>query len=161
MKKLFADSSVCQGCHLCEIICSLVHLKDEVNPRRARIRVHEDLINKAFTPVVCKQCAKAPCVEACSYDAIHQDTRLRVPIIDAVKCNACLACLEACPFGAIFYDEQEGLPLVCDLCGGDPQCVRFCPAHPTKTHAALSYASPVEWAKVKAKALDPNIEKPA
>ena len=161
MKKLFADSSVCQGCHLCEIICSLVHLKDEVNPRRARIRVHEDLINKAFTPVVCKQCAKAPCVEACSYDAIHQDTRLRVPIIDAAKCNACLACLEACPFDAIFYDEQEGLPLVCDLCGGDPQCVRFCPAHPTKTHAALSYASPVECAKVKAKALDPNREKPA
>ena len=150
MKKLFTDARVCIGCHLCEMVCSLAHLKDEVNPRRARIRVHEDLANSIFMPVVCKQCAKAPCVAACPYDAIAQDPVSRVPIIDAEKCTACLACVEACPFGAMFYDEQEQLPLVCDLCGGDPQCVKFCPRHPTKTHAALGFTSATEWSKVKA-----------
>jgi len=150
MKKLFTDASACQGCRFCEIICSLVHSKEEVNPRRSRIRVHEDLINKAFMPVVCKQCTKALCIEACPCDAIHQDPGLRVPVIEPAECTSCMACLEACPFGAIFYDEQEKLPLVCDLCGGDPECVKFCSPPPTKTHAALSYASPLEWSKVKA-----------
>lgn len=157
MKKLFTDAEACLGCRYCEIICSLVHLKDEVNPRRARIRVHEDLINGAFTPVVCKQCTKAPCIKACTYDAIYQDPTLKVPIIDAAKCTACLECLEACPFGAIFYDEQEPVPLVCDLCGGDPMCVKFCcPAHPRKTNAALAYTSPQKWARIRASAYMPT-----
>jgi len=140
MKKLTVDSGACIGCHFCEIVCSLAHSDNEVNPRRARIRVHEDIFNKVFKPVVCQQCKKAQCIEACEQDAIHKDPKLGVPVIDYQKCTACLSCLKACPFGAIFYDEREGLPLVCDLCGGDPQCIKFCPKHPMKLNAALSYA---------------------
>ncbi len=43
---------------------------------------------------MCKQCKKAPCIEACPLDAIHRDPRLRIPIIDTAKCNGCQACLE-------------------------------------------------------------------
>jgi Fe-S-cluster-containing hydrogenase component 2 len=28
---------------------------------------------------------------------------------------------------AIRLDEDTQFPLKCDLCGGDPQCVKFCP----------------------------------
>jgi len=31
-----------------------------------------------------------------------------------------------CPFGAISYNAMDGKIIKCDLCGGEPQCVRFC-----------------------------------
>ena len=35
--------------------------------------------------------------------------------------------MAGCPFGAILYDPDNRRVIKCDLCGGDPQCVRFCP----------------------------------
>ncbi len=40
--------------------------------------------------------------------------------------NWCKECLEACPFGAMGFDPDRGRPFKCDLCGGEPLCVRFC-----------------------------------
>ena len=150
MKRLFTDSKVCTGCRYCEAVCSLVHLKDEVNPRRARIKVHGDDLNGTFIPVVCRQCAKPPCVAACPYGAMYRNLELGVPIIDSTKCTGCMACLTACPFAAIFYDEEAQIAVVCDLCGGDPMCVKFCRVYPHNTHAALSYTSPLNWRRIKA-----------
>jgi carbon-monoxide dehydrogenase iron sulfur subunit len=31
-----------------------------------------------------------------------------------------------CPFGAMNYNSIDKKVFKCDLCGGDPQCVRFC-----------------------------------
>ncbi|MFH1169220.1 MAG: 4Fe-4S dicluster domain-containing protein [Chloroflexota bacterium] len=149
MKKLFIDDAVCIGCHCCQIVCSMRHLGDENNPRKSRIRVHDDHINNVFHPVACKQCTKPACVAACPEDAIHKDPVLGTPVIDPEKCTGCLACVEACPFDAMFVDESDNRPLVCDLCGGDPECVKICPAHPTRTHAALGYTTPQEWSRIK------------
>ena len=33
----------------------------------------------------------------------------------------------ACPFGAILVDPKTGDVVKCDLCGGDPTCVKVCP----------------------------------
>ena len=38
----------------------------------------------------------------------------------------------SCPFGAITYDTDRRSLMKCDLCGGDPQCVRFCPTDALK-----------------------------
>ena len=38
----------------------------------------------------------------------------------------CRACVAACPFGAIRYWPEDNKILKCDLCGGDPACVRYC-----------------------------------
>jgi len=35
-------------------------------------------------------------------------------------------CVSACPFGAMGFDVQQKRVFKCDLCDGDPQCVRFC-----------------------------------
>jgi carbon-monoxide dehydrogenase iron sulfur subunit len=148
MKKLLSDSKVCTGCRSCEAICSFAHFAGETNPRKARIKVRQDLWHGLSEPVVCKQCNKPKCVQACPENAIHQDPGLKVPIIDYSKCNLCRACIEACPFGAMFYDEQDKTLLVCDLCGGDPMCVKFCRHYPHKTHAALGYMEPKEWSKI-------------
>ncbi len=31
-----------------------------------------------------------------------------------------------CPFGAMSYNTTDKKVFKCDLCDGDPQCVRFC-----------------------------------
>jgi Fe-S-cluster-containing hydrogenase component 2 len=47
--------------------------------------------------------------------------------IDAEKCNGCGLCAEHCYLGMIRMDRESGKALKCDLCGGDPACVRYCP----------------------------------
>ncbi|MCS7131978.1 MAG: hypothetical protein NZ934_04555, partial [Hadesarchaea archaeon] len=34
--------------------------------------------------------------------------------------------VEACPFGAIALHPSKGVAIKCDLCGGDPACVKQC-----------------------------------
>lgn len=148
MKKLLTDNKVCTGCRSCEAMCSIVHSNGESNPSKARIRVREDIFHGTSEPVVCRQCNRPKCVEACGVDALHQDPKLGNPVVDPAKCNGCMACVEACPFGAMYFEEEKKLPLVCDLCGGDPMCVKFCRVYPHKTHAALGYVEPKEWSKV-------------
>ncbi len=148
MKRLFSDPKVCTGCRACEAICSFTHLDGETNPRKARIRVRLDLSHGQSEPVVCQQCNKPKCVQACPVDAFHQDPGLKIPVIDSAKCDLCLACVEACPFGAISYDPEDRSLLVCDLCGGDPMCVKFCRAYPHQTHAALNYLEPREYSSL-------------
>jgi carbon-monoxide dehydrogenase iron sulfur subunit len=35
-------------------------------------------------------------------------------------------CVRACPSGAMGFDKKEKLADKCDLCGGDPECVKHC-----------------------------------
>lgn len=57
---------------------------------------------------------------------MYLDQRTGAIVIDEEKCIRCLACLEACPFEAIQV-SPSGEMLKCDLCGGDPVCVKYCP----------------------------------
>jgi len=40
-------------------------------------------------------------------------------------CIGCKMCVAACPFGGMGINK-DGTVIKCDLCDGDPQCVRFC-----------------------------------
>lgn len=144
MKKLFSDSQVCTGCRSCEAICSFVHLNGECNPQKARVRIRQNLFHGQSEPVICRQCVKPKCVAACPEGALSQHPKLQSPVLDPAKCTLCRGCVEACPFGAIFYDEQDKTLLVCDLCGGDPMCVKFCRHYPHHPHAALVFVEPKE-----------------
>jgi Fe-S-cluster-containing dehydrogenase component len=44
----------------------------------------------------------------------------------------------ACPFGAITFDEESGKMRKCDLCDGDPACVKHC------TTGAIQYITSAE-----------------
>ena len=35
-------------------------------------------------------------------------------------------CIAVCPFGAMSFDVLSEKVIKCDLCGGDPVCVKFC-----------------------------------
>lgn len=121
---LKVKKDLCVGCRACEIVCAAKHY-DEFNPKRARIRV-------PFThplpspPKFCLQCKNPKCVKACPTGALHRDDSTDMVVYNSEKCNLCLECIKTCPFQGIFYDEINREILKCDLCGGDPQCIKFC-----------------------------------
>ena len=115
-------ASKCVGCKGCELACSVVHLA-EINPKRARLKVtYTHPLPSA--PKVCRQCPRPKCVDACPTGALRKGAD-RVNL-DQSLCTGCGACVEACPFNSIFLDPVDGLALKCDLCGGDPACVKYC-----------------------------------
>jgi ferredoxin len=83
----------------------------------------------------CTLCKK--CLEVCPTDALRWH-----PISGAVellvdKCTACDKCVEICPTEVIVHSDRgiqintgerlDWYPVVCDLCGGEPECAIICP----------------------------------
>ena len=122
------DATKCIGCQLCEYICSYTKT-GEYNTYRSRIRtvrVDEILI----TAVACRTCEDAPCVIACTRDAMSQDPETGLISVDAERCDGCAWCIEACDFGAISINPTTKMAEVCDQCEDQedgPQCVKWCP----------------------------------
>ncbi len=124
-KILSIDYQKCTGCRLCELVCAVSH--DGVsNPLRSRIKVmkweHEGL----YIPTSCQQCETAPCMTVCPVKAIARDEELEYVKVDYEICIGCRSCVVVCPFGAMSYNTKDKKVFKCDLCDGDPQCVRFC-----------------------------------
>jgi Fe-S-cluster-containing dehydrogenase component len=125
----------CIRCRGCEAICSFTKER-EINPATSRIRVEPrelEWIDKTSDQIVdlkiCQQCSgETPCMKACPIDgAIIRDRKGGVVLIDDLKCIRCLKCINACPFQAIWYNTRTKKIIKCDLCGGTPQCVEWCP----------------------------------
>jgi Fe-S-cluster-containing hydrogenase component 2 len=74
--------------------------------------------------MVCMQCEDAPCIPVCPSGALVRATDTNAVVVVKDRCVGCRMCALACPFGAINY--WDGKAQKCDLCGGDPECVRFC-----------------------------------
>ncbi|MCA1785282.1 MAG: 4Fe-4S dicluster domain-containing protein, partial [Desulfobacteraceae bacterium] len=79
-----------------------------------------------YIPVICKQCEDAPCMNVCPVRAISRDPDFGFVKVDQEVCIGCRSCVGICPFGAMGYNMTTHQVFKCDLCGGDPQCVRFC-----------------------------------
>jgi Fe-S-cluster-containing hydrogenase component 2 len=73
-------------------------------------------------PVICQLCKERFCTK-CPQGAI-QIGDLGQIIVSLTLCNACGACERFCPIGAIELFQE--IPFVCDLCGGDPRCIKEC-----------------------------------
>lgn len=119
-----SDPNKCTGCGTCEAVCSLHHT-GTVNPSRSRIRVIR-FEGGVFIPMLCLQCKDPICVSVCPTAAIFKDEVTRGIIIDSEECIGCKMCMLNCPFGAISIDSGDEKLIKCDLCGGDPTCVKFC-----------------------------------
>jgi anaerobic carbon-monoxide dehydrogenase iron sulfur subunit len=141
MKRMVVDNKVCTSCSYCEVVCSMVHSEGLVNRLQSRVKVRADNLDGTAVISICRQCKSPQCVQACPHFAISQDASLGTPVIDTGRCQgvSCLACLQACPYGALYFGTDAGIPVTCDLCGGDPMCIKFCRTYPHIGHAALSY----------------------
>jgi Fe-S-cluster-containing hydrogenase component 2 len=79
-----------------------------------------------YIPISCQQCEDAPCKATCPVKAIYRDEELNCMNIDYDVCIGCRSCVAVCPFGAMSFDIKNKKVFKCDLCEGEPQCVRFC-----------------------------------
>jgi anaerobic carbon-monoxide dehydrogenase iron sulfur subunit len=129
MFRIVLDPTKCDGCRVCEAVCSCAN-EGEANPAKARIRVVRTIENEILysIPVFCLQCEKAACEEVCPRHAISRDAR-GVLSVDAEKCVGCKLCEIACPVGAITVNPEKHVSIKCDQCalmGGEPQCAKHC-----------------------------------
>lgn len=124
-KLLTIDPEKCTGCRNCELVCSVWHYGVS-NPSLARIQVVKWEHIGVYIPMSCQQCEDAPCLEVCPKDAICRDEVLESVTINHDLCIGCKMCVAACPFGAMQWHTGRGRVFKCNLCDGDPQCVRFC-----------------------------------
>jgi len=58
--------------------------------------------------------------------AVKRDTDTQAVIIDEKLCVGCRLCVQFCPFGGIGVNDKTNAITKCDLCGGEPVCVKFC-----------------------------------
>ena len=125
MKLIEVEQSNCVGCRLCEMMCSLVH-EQECSSVKSRIRIFRDEEFGNNLVSLCMQCADTYCVDSCAYGALSRDEKTGAVLVDDELCNGCEICIPACPLGAISFDKDKGIVFKCDLCGGDPECVKMC-----------------------------------
>jgi anaerobic carbon-monoxide dehydrogenase iron sulfur subunit len=131
-KFVSVDPSKCTGCGICELACS--QEKGESSPLQSRIRVvrMKPLFNFALA---CRSCEDAKCVKACPEKALSQAEGTGIIMVSDKKCKGCDWCVQACEYGGITIHSDSGLAETCDLCGGEPQCVEFCPEEALETVA--------------------------
>ncbi|MEW5760979.1 MAG: 4Fe-4S dicluster domain-containing protein [Candidatus Thermoplasmatota archaeon] len=121
MKYLFAYPEKCTGCRECAIACSLKKF-GECNPKKAAINIVRDEFGRYEIQFLCLQCDEPVCVAVCMTNALKKEGN--VVKWDKEKCIGCRMCVVSCPYAGVA--SFNGELLKCDLCGGDPTCVKFC-----------------------------------
>lgn len=122
-KELFANPDLCTGCNRCTIACS-AKKEGVFQPSKARLRVTNFPLRGYSVPNICFQCPKANCLEACPSGAMFRDAA-GVVLLNRDLCTGCGGCVSACPYGMVEQDAK-GTPFKCDMCDGDPACVKEC-----------------------------------
>jgi len=115
------DLSRCTGCRQCETACAFYHT-GRVGTDFSRIKVTHIYETGIDGPVVCIQCKERYCLK-CPEEALTLGSMGQV-LASPTLCQGCATCEIRCPTGAITL--FEGIVYVCDLCGGDPWCVKVC-----------------------------------
>jgi protein NrfC len=122
---LLIDTKKCSGCMSCMMACTLAH-EGKIDLTHARIQIKKNVFgtypDDDIEQYVCKQCADAPCVAACRFEALIVDSETGVRVIDNEKCTGCRMCVKACKYSPsrIVYDYDTRKALKCDLCMDTP-----------------------------------------
>ena len=122
VKTIKVDADKCNGCRVCEVICSSYHATprySSINPARSRIRVTTHRLKNIWLPVFAGEHAPAECMGRDKY------------VIDGKEYDECGFCRAVCPSRDLFKEPDSGLPLKCDMCESDPplaepMCVQWC-----------------------------------
>lgn len=112
--RIKVNKKACSGCHLCEMVCSLHHT-GLINTEKSAIRIEsDDLETSLHTPVVCRQCKEMKCLEG---EEVDERAAKKEFLWEESRA-------ERCPFRAL--KRFGDIAYHCDLCAGDPRCVKVC-----------------------------------
>ena len=150
-KTIRVSRKKCVGCWMCQLACSFA--KEGVfNLKKARLEVIWMPETKMNVPIICRHCRKPLCMDACPVGAISRDEGTGAAALNRDLCIDCGDCITACPFGAITKDPGTGNVVMCDLCQGDPECVKYC------VYGALQFVGVAEAAHRKRKTIAKQTE---
>ncbi|MEM3061222.1 MAG: 4Fe-4S dicluster domain-containing protein [Candidatus Bathyarchaeia archaeon] len=124
----FYDAGKCTGCMYCMLACSFKHY-GVFDFEKSFIDIIEDPDNKnKFIGVFCSHCNDPSCKASCPTGAIVKDDVTGIVKIDWINCISCRNCEIACPISNPRIDLEKEAAVKCDLCDGNPACVRLCPS---------------------------------
>ena len=118
------DYENCSGCRRCELACSMHH-EGWMWPEASRVRVFMPFPGLEVAHL-CAQCDDYPCVKNCPVQALSVDGKTTAVIVDREACTGCGSCVRACPGTVPYLHPRDRKATICDLCGGDPECVKVC-----------------------------------
>ena len=112
MKKLVAKKDVrCMACLSCVQACSEAFYK-VFDPDKSCIQIVEK--NGQVKVNTCIQCGK--CMRVCEHEAITQNPKTGVYMINKKKCVGCGKCVEACPMKVMTMGETATKCIACGIC---------------------------------------------
>ncbi len=119
MKKLAVKKNAeCMACLECVRACSNAFYK-EFNQDLSCIQIVSK--GNGAKPKTCIQCGK--CAKVCEHEAITQNPKTGVYMINKKKCVSCGKCVEVCPMQVMVL-KPENPASKCIACG---ICVKACP----------------------------------
>ena len=119
MKKLSVKKdSQCMACLECVRACSVAFYK-EFDPAYSCIQIVAK--GTGAKPNVCIQCGK--CMKTCEHDAITQNPKTGVYMINKKNSVGCGKCVEVCPTKVMVHKPENPVSK-CIACG---ICVKACP----------------------------------
>lgn len=141
---IVVDYSKCTGCRTCETVCSAFNNQQIIGGERLNGLGNPELANilvYGYNPdvnvaAVCAMCPDSPCVESCPVEpdpktgrkALYRELKNQTITNDPERCLACGICAKSCRAGVIIPNAKTSRPEhMCTLCGGNPQCVKYCP----------------------------------
>jgi len=114
----------CDGCGDCMTACAQAKAQtDDFANSRIRILPNGSGVELAL----CRQCADPICVMNCPSGALTKNADTGVIDWAESKCVGCLLCTAGCAYAGIVYETAVGHVSKCDMCNGDPVCVKACP----------------------------------
>jgi carbon-monoxide dehydrogenase iron sulfur subunit len=122
---LLVDMDKCTGCKQCSLACSLIK-EDIFDPARGRIKILKKEDIALGVQLLCEQCEAHPCIKACPEGALSRNDKTGIITVNNETCTKCGSCVDACPYHGIRLHPETEIPIICDLCGGDPYCVKHC-----------------------------------